>query len=109
MISLLQFHAEDNHCGDAGTAAIVKALTQLRIRKVATPRTIFLFKNKIGDEGARCVADLITSTSLPGQVAACPQPSTINPQNSTLELQPSTLKPQTSSLEPQHSSLTPQP
>jgi len=99
-VSLLQFHAENNRCGNAGAAAIVKALIELRRRNVATPTTIFLFKNRIGDEGARCVADLITSTSLPGLVAACPQPCTLNPRTSTLNPQTSNVIPRTSTFKP---------
>ncbi|KAJ1484413.1 hypothetical protein T484DRAFT_1894382, partial [Baffinella frigidus] len=66
-ISVLEFHGENNNCRDAGAAAITKALLDLRQRNIAAVRAVFLWRNELGDEGAKSIAALVAGMALPGQ------------------------------------------
>jgi hypothetical protein len=62
----VEFHGECNECGDDGAAAICRALLQLRTMNTAAVRAVYLWKNELGDAGARSVAELLEQSSLPG-------------------------------------------
>jgi len=66
-IAHVEFHGECNVCGDKGAAAICGMLVKLRQSNLAAVRAIFFWKNELGDEGARSVAELVAKSALPGQ------------------------------------------
>ena len=69
-ITVLEFHGENNHCRDAGAAAVTRALLELRQHNIAAVRAVFLWRNELGDEGAKSVAALVQGMALPGQERA---------------------------------------
>mmetsp|Transcript_2841 Transcript_2841/g.9545 ORF Transcript_2841/g.9545 Transcript_2841/m.9545 type:complete len:1253 (-) Transcript_2841:117-3875(-) len=66
-IAHVEFHGECNECRDKGAAAICGMLIKLRQSNLAAVRAIFFWKNELGDEGAKSVAELVAKSTLPGQ------------------------------------------
>jgi hypothetical protein len=62
----IDFHGENNKCGDEGAAAICRALIQLRTANIAAVRAVFLWKNMLGDRGAMAVAELVNISAVQG-------------------------------------------
>jgi hypothetical protein len=62
-LPVLHIQAAQNEIGDVGAGALVDALLQLKRENVAAVRRVFLFRNRIGDEGARRIAELIRESS----------------------------------------------
>jgi len=65
-VAQVEFHGECNECGDAGAAAVCRALMQLRAAGTAAVRAVYLWKNELGDAGAISVAQLLEQPSFPG-------------------------------------------
>lgn len=65
-VAQVEFHGECNECGDDGAAAVCRALLQLRAAGTAAVRAVYLWKNEVGDAGAKSVAELLEQPCFPG-------------------------------------------
>jgi hypothetical protein len=66
-LSFLDVKAQCNACSNAGARALCRTLIDLRESNVAAVRAIHLWKNELGDDGARSIAELVERSAIDGE------------------------------------------